>query len=242
MNMKNPFKSTILPYFTLLAGGLGLFLRFWLFSAVDEKGLLPSGHFADIALYILSAVVLAILFLCSRNLIRVPLNKRLSRIVSGLAYFSGSLGLLFAGILNITGTTVRLSSVAAGLCLAGCITMIIMAIRKLKGKKLHYGLCAFLTIVLMVDAVAQCQIWGTMPQLQTYFFPLLAAIFLILTAFQKTALSAGLGKRRHLVFCSQGALYFCFLSLNTQLWPFYLGMLFWSAVQLLPCIRPKKEG
>ena len=39
--MKHPFHCNILPYFTMGAGGLGLALRLWLFSAVDEKGLLP---------------------------------------------------------------------------------------------------------------------------------------------------------------------------------------------------------
>ena len=65
--MKNPFRFSILPYFTMGAGGLGLALRVWLFSATDEKSLLPAGHPADAALYILTALVLGILFLAARN-------------------------------------------------------------------------------------------------------------------------------------------------------------------------------
>ena len=45
--MKHPFRFSILPYFTLGAGGIGLILRLWLFSATDAKGLLPASHPAD---------------------------------------------------------------------------------------------------------------------------------------------------------------------------------------------------
>ena len=66
--MKHPFRSHILPLFTMGAGGLGFALRLWLFSATDEKGLLPAGHWADAALYLLTALVLGILFLATRQL------------------------------------------------------------------------------------------------------------------------------------------------------------------------------
>ena len=56
--MKHPFRSHILPYFTVAAGVLGLILRIWLFSATDSKGLLPAGHPADYALYLLTALTL----------------------------------------------------------------------------------------------------------------------------------------------------------------------------------------
>ena len=42
--MKHPFRSHILPFFTMGAGGLGLVLRLYLFSNMDENKLLPAGH------------------------------------------------------------------------------------------------------------------------------------------------------------------------------------------------------
>ena len=80
------------------------------------------------------------------------------------------------------------------------------------------------------------------PQLQEYFFPLLASVFLILSAYHSTTLAAGKGHPRQLAFFSQGALFLCCLSLNSEQGLLYLGMLLWTAVQLYPCIRAKKEA
>ena len=66
--MKHPFRSHILPFFTMGAGGLGLVLRLYLFSNMDENKLLPAGHWADTSLYILSALALGVLFLATREL------------------------------------------------------------------------------------------------------------------------------------------------------------------------------
>ena len=66
--MKNPLKPRLIPVIALLGGLLGLFLRQWLLSAgVDHKGLLLNQHPANIGIYILTAFVLAGLFLCLRS-------------------------------------------------------------------------------------------------------------------------------------------------------------------------------
>ena len=64
--MKHPFRSHILPFFTVGAGGLGFALRLWLYAGIDEKGLLPVGHPADYLLFLLSALTIGILFLATR--------------------------------------------------------------------------------------------------------------------------------------------------------------------------------
>ena len=61
--MKHPFRCRILPIFTIGAGGLGFALRLWLYAGIDAKGLLPAGHPADYALFLLSAITVGILFL-----------------------------------------------------------------------------------------------------------------------------------------------------------------------------------
>ena len=84
--MKHPFRSHILPFFTMGAGGLGFALRLWLFSATDEKGLLPAGHFADSALFILTALTLGILFLATRELKPRRISKSAASLSSAIAY------------------------------------------------------------------------------------------------------------------------------------------------------------
>lgn len=230
--MKHPFRRFLLPYFTIGAGVVGLALRFWLFSAIDGKGLLPAGHPVDSALYILTALTLGILFLATRELTPRQGNPNILRCVSAFAYALGGLGLIFDCLLHFSGVSVRLAGVAIVGGIVGGIVMLSMAALQFLGKKTPYLLYAVLTVVLMLDTVAQCQVWGSEPQLQAYFFPLLASIFLILSSYQATALAAGRGKPTLLAFFSQCALFFCCLSLNTAQWPLYLGMLFWAAVQL----------
>lgn len=240
--MKHPFHSNILPLFTMGAGGLGLALRIWLFSQVDEKGLLPLHHPADIALYILTALVLGLLFLASRTLKPRRVSKKVMGLAGACAYALGGLGLILAAVLELAGSTARLALVATAASILGGLAMFYMAALKYFRKRLPYWLPAVLTVVLMVDTVAQCQVWGAVPQLQEYFFPLLASVFLILTAYHKTMLTAKQGKPKQLAFFSQAALFLCCLSLNTAQWPLYFGMLLWAAVQIYPCILMKKEA
>lgn len=240
--MKHPFHKSILPYFTVCAGVIGLALRFLLFSRIDEKGLLPAGHPADSALYILTALTLGILFLATRELTPRKINRNVLRFGSAFAYVLGGLGLILDCLLHFSGTQVRLAGVAMIAGIVGGIVMFCMAALQLFGKKTPYLLYAVLTVVLMLDTVAQCQVWGSEPQLQVYFFPLMASICLILSSYQATALAAGHGKKKLLAFFSQSALFFCCLSLNADQWPLYLGMLFWAAVQLYPCILLNKEA
>lgn len=235
--MKNRFR--ILPYFTVLAGILGLCLRLWLFAATDEKGLLPAGHPADATLYILSAIVLAVLFLTSRKKPVAPGNRTLPGIFSIFAHIAGGLGLMANALLDYFAGVAGLAMIATVAGLLGGICLLCMAFCR---KKLPYSLPAILCAALMLNTVAQCHAWGAEPQLQVYFFPLMACIFSILTAYHRTTLAAGTGKKSLLAFFSQSALFFCCVSLNTDHWALYLGLLFWSAAQLNVCYSTKKEA
>jgi len=112
--MKNPFRFSILPFFTMGAGGLGLALRLWLFSATDEKGLLPAGHAADYALYILTALTLGILFLATRELKPRRISKAFFRLSGTIAHLLGGLGLIIYAVHILVTGTARLGLVAVG--------------------------------------------------------------------------------------------------------------------------------
>ena len=232
--MKHPFRFSILPYFTLGAGGIGLILRLWLFSATDAKGLLPASHPADTLLYILSALVLAVLFLACREPGTAPFRRRFRQIGETAGNLIASVCLILYGFL---GHGILLSAIA---CLIGGIALLFSAFLAWKRKSLPYWVIAVLTVALMVITVTKCRAWGAIPQLQHYIFPLLACVFLILTAYHRTTLAAKQGKRRHLAFFSQGALFFCLLCLNSD--PILcFGMACWAAAQLFPCYHIKKE-
>lgn len=239
--MKNPFPSSILPIFPLGAGILGLLLRNWLFAATDEKGLLPANHFANHALYILTALVLLILFLATRTLTPRPINKKVLRLTNAYACILGGSGLFLTAVLLLISGSVRMSKLAMIATGLGSLVMLLMAVLHFLRRRVHFLLPAAVTVALMINAVAQCQVWGAIPQLQIYFFPLLASIFLILCTYQKTTFTAKQGNPRLLAFFSQAALFFCCVSLNAPQLPLHLGMMFWAALQLYPCVYEKKE-
>ena len=240
--MKHPFRSNILPFFTLGAGGLGFALRLWLFSAFDEKNLLPANHPAGTLLFILSAVVLGILFLATRHPAPRPINRKALQPVNAAACLLGALGIVLNALTVLRTGTSRLTVPALALSLVGGLVLAFMAVLRFNGKKLPYWLPAILTVVLMVDTIVQCQAWGAEPQLQVYFFPLMASVFLILTAYQETALLANSGKRSLLAFFSQSAAYFCCLSFNSTHRLFYCGLFLWAVLQVFSCLPRKKEA
>ena len=94
----------------------------------------------------------------------------------------------------------------------------------------------------MLDTVAQCQVWGSASQLQEYFFPLMAAVFLILSTYHITLQASGTGKPELLIFFSQSALFFCCTCLTTDRWLFYMGLLFWVAAPIYSCVTKEKEA
>lgn len=237
--MKHPFRSHILPLFSAVAGMVGLLLRVWLFSTIDEKGLLPAKHFADTALYILTAITLGVLFLASRSLEPRPVRKSFSRLSAILGCLLGGIGMILTGFSH---QNARFSGVAVVACIAGGLVLLAMAVLKFFQKKVPYGFPAVLTLSFMLDTVAQCQIWGAVSQLQEYFFPLMASVFLILSAYHITLRAAGTGNPKLLVFFTQSALFFCCTCLNTNRWLLYLGLLFWVAAPLYPCIHKQKEA
>ena len=240
--MKHPFRSRILPLFTMGAGGLGLALRLWLYSGIDSKGLLPIGHPANYGLFLLSAMTIGILFLATRELTPRRVNKQFLRISGTVAYALAGLCLILTAILKLSGSMVRLAWVAVGAALVGGLILLLMAVMRYFRKRPPYWVSAIITIVLMLNTVAQCQVWGSEPQLQEYFFPLLASVFLILSAYEKTKFTAKRGDVRTLAFFSQCALFFCCISLNTAHWLLYFGMMLWAVVQFYPCIFAKKEA
>ncbi len=239
--MKNPFRSHILPRFPICAGIIGLLLRFWLFSAEDAKGLLPRGHFADTALYVLSAIVMLVLFLSTRKLTPRRISKKSIRFPTTCACMLGGLGLSLNAAYLLANSTAKLAWLSTAASFIGVLIMVVMAILCFSYKQISYSMFAMLAVVLALITIAQGQAWGAEPQFQKYFFPLLASIFLLLTAYYRAVLATRQPVARRLAFFSQAALYFCILSLKSSHWMFYSGMLFWAASQIYPstCLKRK---
>ena len=112
------------------------------------------------------------------------------------------------------------------------IALVLIGIHRLKGQQPNYLLHAAVTVYSMFQLVSLYRHWSPEPQLLLYFFPLLAAVFLMLTAYHAACLDAMQGSRRWYIFFNQAAVFFCCLSLFSEYWLFYLAMGLWAGTNL----------
>lgn len=240
--MNKIFKPAILPLFTLIAGVAGFGLRLWLFLTVDEKGLLSATHPAGILVIILTAIVIAVLALCVRTL--VPMGKYQNLfpawLWAGIGCVVAAAGILYVNVRDLIAQPDVITIVTLVLGVVASAALVILGYCRWKGKHPSFWLQAAVTVYFMLHLVSQYRLWSSEPQVQVYLFPLLASVFLMLTAYHGAVLDAEKkGSRRWYVFSNQAALFFCFLSLQGTSWPFYLAMAAWTATRLCS-LKPKK--
>lgn len=239
--MRKFLNPKMLPWFTMGAGGLGLVLQLWFRAGIDEKGLLPASHPALPVTWLLTALVLAVLFLCARQLPPVAKYSRLFPAGGGRAAgcAAAAAGVLYGGIYYARSHGgLGIVTLAAGVAAAVCMGY--LARLRRKGGRPAMVLHTVLTVFLMLFLVCSCRVWGAEPQVHVYIFPLFSGVFLMLTAYHKTVLDVQKGGRTGLVFCSQAALFFCCLSLAGNNRFFYLTMIIWLALDLCSVNRGRQ--
>ncbi len=236
MNIQKIFRPNFLPFVPLCTGILGFALRLILLrTQVDEAGLLAAAHPLSILLYVLAALTVAVVALCALPLRDDPQRRRrmfrpsLAKTV-GCAF--GALGGLTAGAQQLFIQQDVLTILAAVFSLAAAASFLLIGYARQKGTRPHYLTHTFIVIFLMLLLVCRYRIWSPEPQLDLYFFPLMASVFLMLGAYRALCLDIQKLDRRLYVFFTQAALFFCCVSVTDTLWPFYLGMGVYSATNL----------
>ncbi len=215
--MKLTVRPNLLKYLILGAGGLGLALRVILYATgIDGRNLLETGHWAHIALWILTFAVAGIILLSTRRL-EGPADPADFYPVS----FAGAMGAFAAmvgiGIATVSefaefSNTLHLLVWVLGICATlslGCI-----GICRLMGKQPHFLCNALLCVYFALRMVSQYQIWSADPQLQDYCFYLTAYVALMLTSYHHGAFGADMGSHKQLWIFSLSAVYLCCLSLK----------------------------
>lgn len=228
--MNKFIKPSILPVFTLICGVLGLALRAWLvLSATDEKGLLVVTHPAHALVFILTALVMLVLFLAIRPLKAFSHYPALfpNTACAGIGCILAAFGILWVSFRDLQLRTDGVTKACMVLGVAAAISLIVISVYRFRGRRPSCYFHALVTVYLMLHLVSQYRLWSAEPQLVVYFFPLLASVFLMLTAYHSAVLDACKGSRRWFVLCNQGALFCCCLSAWSESWLFYLSMGFW---------------
>lgn len=236
-------KPTRLPPLVLFAGVLGFGLSLWYsLLGTDDRGLLPDTHPLLTLLYILIAGVILLLFLGTRSLTDTPAYKKL--FPPSAPAFAGCIAAGIGTAVHVVFTLQKANSAFAVLaCILGglsTVSLVLVGLFRFKALRPHYLFHSIVTIYLIVQIISQYQSWNTMPQLQSYFFTLIAYIFLMLSNYHHAALDAECGKRRDFVFFNLGAGFFCCLAAAGSNWPFFLGMAVWSFTGLCS-LKQKKQ-
>jgi len=242
--MKSPLKPYMLPFFTLCAGGIGLAMHVWLFSTgINEKGLLETGHPAGIALFVLSALVLAALFLSVRSFRPIEKYSRLfpASVLNAVGCLLGAATLLYTSAAESLSGADILTRLLLPFGIAAAAALGYTAYCRYKGLRPPFYLSCIPTAYMMLRLISLCRVWGTEPQFLQFFFPLMVHVFLLLTCYHHNALILCSGNRSSFLFCNQAALFFCCLSLNTEMWVFFLGMAVWMAFDMCSTQQPRKR-
>ena len=245
--MKHSFKPTLLPWLTLAAGGVGLLLRFWLYSTgLDHKGLLVEGHPAALFIWLLTAGVLVGLWLGTQDLVAAPKYQfNFPYSISGTAGCGlAATGLLLISVKELLNNGDALALAAAALGIVAALSLARLALLRLNGQQpniLYHGL---LCVYFMVRLVSLYRSWSTDPQMQDYFPQLMATVFLMLSCYYRAAFDVNMGRRRPLVICHLAAVYFCCLSISgRENLIFYLSAGTWIFTDLcsLAPLTPKHQ-
>lgn len=228
--MNRYLKPSHLPLITLIAGVLGLILRVWLeLSATDAKGLLITTHPAHILIFILTALALAYTLLCVRPLDAV---KRYADLFpkGKLACFGcivAAAGILVVSFRDRSLRNDLVTTVCLWLGMAAAVCLVVLAIYRFRNRRPPCWFHMLVTLYFMAHLVCQYRMWSSETQLQVYFFPLLASVLLMLTAYHASVLDTKIHGRRWFVFCNQSALFFCLVSVSSEIGLFYLLMALW---------------
>ena len=186
--MKKYLRPQLLPPLTAILGILLLLCRTWLqLGGIDEKGLYISGHTADTISFLLLGIGILGIWLCVRGVsdFAAPKKRFPPSLTGAIGCIAGGVSIVLTGILEKPQQTdiVWLLSLVTG-CIA-CVCLLVIGYGRLKGRKPHYLLHCAVTVYFVVHLVSKYRSWSSEPQLQVFFFPLLAGVFLTLAAYQQ---------------------------------------------------------
>ncbi|MBE7002411.1 MAG: hypothetical protein E7421_06965 [Ruminococcaceae bacterium] len=221
--MNHSSKHSLFPWVSLFAGIVGFAMRSLLLSLASPEGLLPKNHIFDILSYLLLAVVFAV---CILEVRKMPPRSSYTSLfpasaVSAVGILVSAIGIGFSGFtLKATGVLQLLLPVLGVLSAAA---LVVVAYCRYKGLRPNCLLHGIVVVYLILRIMACCRAWGTEPQLQLYFFHLLACLFLLLACYYRAELDVQNKDCRRYIFFSQLALFCSFLCLPGADWLFYLS-------------------
>jgi hypothetical protein len=226
-------------------GILGALLRCILYlTGTDRKGLLVTGHWAHISLWILTAAAAAALILgCIR--LRGPEKYTdcfPASFFGSLGAFAAAAAFLLSAFPDWQHALSPLDTAAAALSFASAAALIYVGICRFRGSEPRFIAHTVVCICFALRMVCQYRVWSADPQLVDYCFYMAAHVCLMLTAYQFAAFDTAMGNHRTLWFMGLAAVYFCLLCLwNCPNPALMLCCAFWILTNLTELtLRPRR--
>lgn len=212
----------IFPIGILVAGTLGGILRQQLFSAADEKGLIPQLHWAGVLIALLSVAALAALVYYG-----LRAEKRDYRCWLSLPL--QAVGCVAAGIGHFWWYTSVVDALPMFhiLKLAAAILFLALAVYRLLGRKAPLLIPAVLSLCVMLLCFSQYRQWGQHTQAVEYVFPALSALFVALYSLEFCYMELPERNPKKTFILNQAALFCTLASLDPEMLPYSLGISLW---------------
>ena len=211
------------PFVLVPLAAAGFFLRRTVYlTAVDAKNLIISGHPAVVALWVLTAVALALAAFAGwkQKEGAMPDANPMAFVGHGLL----AAGMVLAVLLNPVRAPGILGLLWKVLAVAGALCLVPAGFDRMRGRKPFFGLYAVPSLFFLVNVVAHYQTWCSNPQFTDYAFALLGSVTLALHSYQLAAASLDEEKMQILTMTGLAAVYLCGAAIPASAYPaLYLG-------------------
>ena len=234
-------KPKYLPLIGLVTGLSALACRYRLFTTgIDERGLLRTDHPGNALTYILMAVALTAVFLCSRPAPKTATWGRVFRpsLLSLIGSCLAAAGLAYTALTEQGSGLGAFPMILTCLGVAAALAIGLGSLFRYQKKAPQAAFHVVVTLYMMLHILSQYRGWNFEPQLQQYLPQLLASVFLMLSAYHRAALDGGEGNYRSYLFFNYGAVFFCLLAVYSATPVFYLSMALWTVTTQCDPLSP----
>lgn len=204
---------------------------------VDGRGLLKNGHFAWVLLCILSVAVGTLILVSTARLPDGESRFRRSLPAAACAALA-AISTLAAGFVSLfSGLPIyALPTLLAAACFAA------VTLCRFQGRQPNFLMNVVICIHFILQLLQLYRSSSFDPQVQNYFFQMLACIALAATAYQLAAANLGKGSRRWLWVAAMSAVYLSILSLGSSATGLFLTGAAWAFTALPTPVRKREQA
>ncbi len=230
--MKLSVNSKQMRALVFTAGAVAALLRSTLYkTGTDPKGLLISGHYAAIAVWVLTGLVAALIVM--RTLTG---DSSAEAPASPVSHAAGCFLGAAAFVLTASSDAPFLRLPLLIVTVLSCAALVWAGICHLKHRTPHF-LCYFLVCVCFaLRIITQYKSWSSNPQSMDYVFFMLAHVSLMLTSYYFSSFHAGLRLSRALLPLGYLGAYLSLVSLHGAPQPAFLIL---CSLWMLLCLPPQ---